>query len=420
MRTFILALITCLPIFSYCQRLTPQPDLADSGKLEFKLQAKKDTPDYSIAIRMLTSQVRMNPKNAELRYFLGYALDRLNANDAEWMPKQQKGLAIKASEQFEEVIKLEPTYKGEMVLLDPYSKITSTWGSMAYTYLNDNRDDSAKWALREGRRRGGFINPLLEYNRQILYSCDPHAILFTRGDVLTFSCLYLQELENVRKDVTVIDLNLFSSKWFPKYLKRHKLIKLPYDDAQIDSMEYKVWTAQPVTVEDPSDSGRHYSWILKPTYQNGYILRGDILLASTVQANYFDRPIYFDNAIDSTQEDFLDSFLVSKGLANKLNFGDNGEANDTTKAEKLLLNYSMADVRHDELLRSPDAINSLNGFRTAYAQAIYRFYQKGYIECCKRLENEMNQRFSPANLPYATPEVKKFFEDLTAALVSEK
>ena len=59
--------------------------IVDSGKYEFKLQAKKDTADYSKAFRILSNQVKQNPKNAEFRYFLGYAIDRLNADDGKGM-----------------------------------------------------------------------------------------------------------------------------------------------------------------------------------------------------------------------------------------------------------------------------------------------------------------------------------------------
>ena len=60
---------------------TVQTVIVDSGKYEFKLQVKKDTSDYSKAYRILTNQVKLNPNNAELRYFLGYTIDKLNSDD---------------------------------------------------------------------------------------------------------------------------------------------------------------------------------------------------------------------------------------------------------------------------------------------------------------------------------------------------
>lgn len=67
----------------------------------------------------MTNQVSLNPKNAELRYFLGYAIDRLNADDGKGMYKLKKEMSIRASEQFEVVNKLEPIYKGEKIFIRP-------------------------------------------------------------------------------------------------------------------------------------------------------------------------------------------------------------------------------------------------------------------------------------------------------------
>jgi hypothetical protein len=151
--------------------------IVDSGKYEFKLQAKKDTADYSKAFIILSNQVKLNPKNAEYRYFLGYTIDRLNADDGKGMAYIKRELTIKASEQFEEVNRIERIYKGENFILDPYAKLTSIWGSLAQAYLNRKLIDSAKWAFSEGKRRGGFIEPVLEFNRQMLNSCDKDAIV---------------------------------------------------------------------------------------------------------------------------------------------------------------------------------------------------------------------------------------------------
>src|SRR5436190_24285648 len=104
MKALLLYILIFMSEQSYSQVTTTiQTLIVDSGKYEFKLQAKKDTSDYSKAFRILSNQVKNDPGNAELRYFLGYTIDRLNAGDASGMDQLRKEMTIKSSEQFEEV-----------------------------------------------------------------------------------------------------------------------------------------------------------------------------------------------------------------------------------------------------------------------------------------------------------------------------
>jgi hypothetical protein len=205
MRPSFTIIFIFISIFCFSQVTTTiQTVIVDSGKYEFKQQTQSQTPDYTAAYRILTNQVKLNPKNAELRYFLGYTIDRLNADDGKGMSQLKKEMTIKASEQFEEVNRLEPIYKGELFILDPYAKLASIWGSLAEAYLNRKLIDSAKWAFLEGKKRGGFIEPILEFNRQLLNSCGKNCILVTYGDNITIPIWFLQTIENFRSDITVV------------------------------------------------------------------------------------------------------------------------------------------------------------------------------------------------------------------------
>lgn len=68
-------------------------------------------------------------------------------------------------------------------------------------------DRSTKWTAHD-----------MAYN--YLVSCPPNAILFTYGDNDTYSLWYVQEVENVRPDVRIVNLSLFTGDWYIRQMQQ--------------------------------------------------------------------------------------------------------------------------------------------------------------------------------------------------------
>jgi hypothetical protein len=381
----------------------------DSGKATFKRQTAAQTPDYSGAFRWLTKAVNANPVNAEAKYFLGYTIDRMNANDASRMPDIKLDLALKASRQFEQLNKLQPVYQGEMISLDPYSKIGSIWGCLAQAYLIRHLTDSANWAFREGKKRGGFIEPILEYNRQLLNSCSKNAILVTSGDNITIPAWYLQTIENFRTDIQVVDVNLINTDWYPKYLKNNKNVLMGFSDVELDTINYIPWTATPETIRNPKDSSKTFNWTLQPTYNNEYILRGDRILLDILQQNLYNRDFYFTDGTDTTNNLFLTAHLVDDGILSRLILQQNDPSTTHTILSENLRFYNINTLDSKEIQKSKDAVFALNSFRLAFYNNSAFLYSKGELAEARRLIAEMEQRFDVKKLPYIS---KEFFTQL--------
>jgi len=291
--------------------------LLDSAKTFFKRednlnQAELEKFDYSQIASMLETVVKSNPENAEARYFLGCAYSRMNSKDGQSILNMDIELVKKASEQFEKVIKLTPKYTGEIVNIDPYSKLTSEWGSMGMSYWYNNKDDSAIWAFKEGKTRGGFSDFILGVNRNVLDACSEGAILISSGDNFTIPFWYLQTVEKYRPDVAVVDINLLNTKWYPAFLSN---VAFDISNKELNTLDYIEWTDSVVTINN-------FSWTVKPSFDDKYLLRGDRVFLSLLKANEFHRDLYFVNGLTDNQILGLEEYLSPFIIVNKLSISD--------------------------------------------------------------------------------------------------
>ncbi len=95
-------------------------------------------------------------------------------------------------------------------------------------------EETAKKELKTGL----YDDFYLEMARNYLNSCDLNAVLFTNGDMDTYPLLYVQETENFRKDVLVVNVSLLNLSRYVNHLANYRAGAKPLK-LGMDSTIYK-------------------------------------------------------------------------------------------------------------------------------------------------------------------------------------
>lgn len=177
----------------------------------------------------------------------------------------------------------------------------------------------------EHNRSGNYVAWDMAYN--MLQTCEPNAIIFTNGDNDTYPLWYLQEVEGVRKDVTVANLSLLNTPWHIKQLRDSRQIGerfINLSDAQIDELSYglQAWQEQKVRIPVENDilnPDGYIEWNLKPTYAGQALKTQDLMVLRIINDTKWKYPIYFAVTVGNENRIGLDDYLGMEGLAFRLN-----------------------------------------------------------------------------------------------------
>ena len=220
-----------------------------------------------------------------------------------------------------------------------------------------------------------------------LESCAPNAILFVYGDNDTYPLWYVQEVENVRPDIRIVNLSLLGTDWYIRHLKNKvneseplpltmpnsKFVQgvrdvLYYQDYQIQgSVELKNLfemlmsenDADKLTFQDGSKENFLPTKNLKITidpetvirtntvpekdrnrivpvmewkYNQNYVSKGELAIFDILAHNNWKRPVYFAITVPSSNYIGLDKYLYNEGLAYRLLPVSNPAAADSADA----------------------------------------------------------------------------------------
>lgn len=354
--------------------LIPAIALAQVSELKEEAKAAFQAENYPLAISLLKRAIAENPDDAEAYYYLGYYTHYL-CYDSIPLTGYGRDLSDEVLRLLRRAVTLNPS------LGNGFYFIGAEYGARFLNSMKTGNLDEMVVALREGRREGGFPEWLIEYNRNMLKSCEPNAILFTGGDADTDPAWYLQYLENVRRDVTVIPFALLNRPWFVSILKEGDgLIPTPapisWSREQILSLRPYKWKANTITIPLSNkvraayqlpDTTKQMEWMVQPDLRDDYrtYLSGNYaVMVDIIRTNAWRRPVYF--SLGSHMETFkgLEDYLQISGFSLRLlpvKSGEEAFSLDVEKTEQIMLDIENFKDIEDVATKDYSRIASLLG-----------------------------------------------------------
>ncbi|MDG5815723.1 hypothetical protein QA601_11580 [Chitinispirillales bacterium ANBcel5] len=291
----------------------------DLGTIFDEIRVSITHQEWDIALEMLKfTQLR----HAEYYYLLSHTYAGMALEQDRDSAGVNPEFYLKASEAMEKAISLDSSFS-KIMDLNPYDKLGLIWGSLALSYLFENKYDKAQWCFEEGKQRGAFYEAYLDYGYNLLSSCQKNGILLTSGGIDTYAALYWQIVSNYRRDVTVICLQNLDNKKFVQHLSSRGVDFGLCDDFRASISNQKNPFTQPY-LHQLKNAG--FMITIPDRSQKELLFVQDVLLVNLVNANYRSRPIYFSSAVSKQGLYAFNNVLTLEGLVKRLTADVAGDA----------------------------------------------------------------------------------------------
>src|SRR3989454_386076 len=178
-----------------------------------------------------------------------------------------------------------------------------------------------------------------DYAHDVLQSVDPYALLVTAGDNDTFPLWYAQEVDGVRKDVSVLVLSLANTGWYLRQLQRRAPPTFDAGSAP-DLYRGHAWPRPAAPwmsrfyLGSPADTLPEYVPLAQPAtgylrpiavkldpgaLGRPYLMRSDLAVLQIIKDELGRRPIYFSTSTGNYADQLgLSPYLVGEGLVRRL------------------------------------------------------------------------------------------------------
>ena len=208
-----------------------------------------------------------------------------------------------------------------------------------------------------------------QWARDYLNSLEPYAIVITNGDNDTFPLWYAQEVEGVRRDVTVAVTTYLDTDWFVRQMIRRPIET--YDAAKGPAIyrgtSWKKPSGPPLKMTfAEADAIPEYIQINQPqifksgnitlNIDPGYLVRDELVLLRLIKDAFPERPIYMSTGGGGRLSQTLQPYLLAQGFVQKLSANPITDTAETPRILGLNVDFARTKALWNDVYRAPDAL----------------------------------------------------------------
>ena len=259
----------------------------------------------------------------------------------------------------------------------PLQMASQTW---------DDHDRSGRYTCRDFG--ANYLNSMQQ---------EDHPIILTNGDNDTFPLWYNHEVEGVRTDTRVVNMEYLQTDWYIDQMKRPAYdspplpISLNHEDYKEGRMEY---------VPIDTDSINIGSAAISLKGKEGLFKNEIMVLEMLSQANW-ERPVYMSISMGSDILSFLHNHLVLEGLAYRISPEAVGQRVDVERLyDNMMHRFRYGGLNTKGIYVDEDVKRMANTHQLIMGVLIDSLLQQGdtkrALTVCHKWQKEMPQE----NVPY--------------------
>jgi hypothetical protein len=206
-----------------------------------------------------------------------------------------------------------------------------------------------------------------EWASDYLNSLEPYAIVITNGDNDTFPLWYAQEVEGVRRDVTVAVTTYLDTDWYVRQMIRRPVAE--YDAAKgpaiYRNQQWKKPAGPPLKMTfAEADAIPDYIELRQPqvfrhgnivlNIPPGYLVRDQLVLLRLIKDAFPERPIYVSTGGGGGLG--LEPYLVSQGFVQKLVDKPVTDSPATPHISGLYVDVDRSRALWNDVYRAPESL----------------------------------------------------------------